>query len=123
VYSYGWSEESHLDDGSKVLPVDEVLRLHVQVPELAGTHRVVLGVELVKALERLSSLQEEEGGRKGGRRQDKEIGNHCQSAHLGYNYRPYPRRRRWVSRRENRLSRSSEKGRRFDPPVCHLYCT
>ena len=46
-----------LDDGGKVLSVDLVLRLHVQVTQLAGSHGVVLGVELVKTLEGLSALQ------------------------------------------------------------------
>lgn len=34
-----------------------VLRLHVQVTQLTGSHGVVFGVELVKALEGLSALQ------------------------------------------------------------------
>ena len=42
-----------------------VLSLHVQVTQLAGTHGVVLGIELVEALEGLSALMTEVGRRFG----------------------------------------------------------
>lgn len=45
-----------LDDGGKVLAIDVVLRLEVQITQLAGSHGVVLGIELVEALEGLSAL-------------------------------------------------------------------
>lgn len=48
--------KTDLDDGGKVLSVDVVLRLEVQITQLAGSHRVVLGIELVEALEGLSAL-------------------------------------------------------------------
>lgn len=50
------SVRADLDDGGKVLAVDVVLRLEVQITQLAGSHRVVLGIELVEALEGLSAL-------------------------------------------------------------------
>lgn len=50
------SGRADLDDGGKVLAVDVVLRLEVQITQLAGSHGVVLGIELVEALEGLSAL-------------------------------------------------------------------
>lgn len=52
----GFRAKTDLDDGGKVLSVDVVLRLEVQITQLAGSHRVVLGIELVEALEGLSAL-------------------------------------------------------------------
>lgn len=52
----GFRAKADLDDGGKVLPVDVVLCLEVQITQLAGSHRVVLGIELVEALEGLSAL-------------------------------------------------------------------
>lgn len=52
----GFHVKTDLDDGGKVLSVDVVLRLEVQITQLAGSHRVVLGIELVEALEGLSAL-------------------------------------------------------------------
>jgi len=49
--------DADLDDGGKVLSTDVVLCLHVQVTQLTGADRVVLGVELIETLEGLSSLQ------------------------------------------------------------------
>lgn len=51
------SFHSDLDDGGEVLSPDVVLCLHVQVTQLTGSHWVVLGVEFIKTLEGLSSLQ------------------------------------------------------------------
>lgn len=48
---------SHLDNGSKVLAIDSVLRLQIEVTQLAGTHGVVLVIELVKALKCLPPLE------------------------------------------------------------------
>lgn len=48
--------KTDLDDGSKIFAVDVVLRLEVQITQLAGSHGVVLGIELVEALEGLSAL-------------------------------------------------------------------
>lgn len=45
-----------LDDGGEVLSVDVVLCLHVKVTQLAGSHWVVLCIELVETLEGLSAL-------------------------------------------------------------------
>ena len=50
-------KETDLDDGGKVLSTDVVLCLQVQVTQLTGSHRVVLGVEFIKTLESLSTLQ------------------------------------------------------------------
>lgn len=50
----------HLNDSSKVFPIDVVLCLHVEVTKLAGTHWVVLGIKLVKTLEGLSALMKAE---------------------------------------------------------------
>lgn len=54
---YSFSTEADLDDGGEVLSTDVVLCLHVQVTQLTGSDRVVLGVEFVETLEGLSSLQ------------------------------------------------------------------
>lgn len=51
------SPYSHLDDGSKVLAIDSILRLQIEVTQLAGTHGVVLVIELVKALKCLPPLE------------------------------------------------------------------
>lgn len=48
---------SYLDDGSKVLAIDSIFRLQIEITQLAGTHRVVLGIELVKALKCLPPLK------------------------------------------------------------------
>lgn len=48
----------YLDDGSKILAVDGVLCLQVEVPQLTGPHGVVLVIELVKALECLPALEQ-----------------------------------------------------------------
>lgn len=50
------SIRTDLDDGGKVFTIDVVLRLEVQITQLAGSHGVVLGIELVEALEGLSAL-------------------------------------------------------------------
>lgn len=50
-------EETDLDDCGKVFSVDVIFCLQVQITQLAGSHRVVLGVELVETLEGLSALQ------------------------------------------------------------------
>lgn len=55
-FSAAFVRKTDLDDGGKVLSVDVVLRLEVQITQLAGSHRVVLGIELVEALEGLSAL-------------------------------------------------------------------
>ena len=46
----------HLDETCKVLSFDVVVGLQVNLSQLAGSHGVVLGVELVEAVKRLSSL-------------------------------------------------------------------
>lgn len=58
--------ETNLDDGGKVLSIDVVLCLQVQVTQLTGSYGVVLGIELIKTLEGLSTLQRKE--RKQGRK-------------------------------------------------------
>ena len=46
----------YLNQASKVFSVDVVVCLQVDFSQLAGPDRVVFGVELVKAVKRLSSL-------------------------------------------------------------------
>lgn len=48
---------SYLDDGSKVFTIDGVFCLQVEVTEFTGTHGVVLSIEFVKALKRLTPLE------------------------------------------------------------------
>lgn len=48
----------HLNDSGKVFSSNVVLSLHIKVTQLTGPHRVVLGIELIKALKGLSALQE-----------------------------------------------------------------
>lgn len=47
---------THLDHASKVLSPQVVFSFQIQVPKLTGPHRVVLGVELVKAVKCLAAL-------------------------------------------------------------------
>lgn len=54
---YSFCVKTNLDDGGEVLSIDVVLCLHVQITQLTGSHRVVLGVELIETLEGLSALQ------------------------------------------------------------------
>lgn len=49
--------KTNLDDGGKILSIDLVLCLEVQVTQLTGSHGIVLGIELIKALEGLSTLR------------------------------------------------------------------
>lgn len=51
--------EGHLDETRKIFSFDVVVRLQVNLPQLTGSHWVVFGVELVKAMKCLSSLGEE----------------------------------------------------------------
>lgn len=46
----------YLDNGSKVLSINMILSLHIQITQLTGPHWVVFGIELVKALEGLPAL-------------------------------------------------------------------
>lgn len=55
---------TNLDDGGKVLSIDVVLCLQVQVTQLTGSYGVVLGIELIKTLECLSTLQKKEEKKK-----------------------------------------------------------
>lgn len=48
----------HLDETCKVLSPDVVVSLQVDLSKLASAHWVVLGIELVKTVEGLSSLEE-----------------------------------------------------------------
>lgn len=49
--------ETNLNDCGKVLSIDVILCLQVQVTQLTGSYWVVLGVELIETLEGLSTLQ------------------------------------------------------------------
>ena len=49
----------YLNQASKVFSVDVVVCLQVDFSQLAGPDRVVFGVELVKAVERVSVLRGE----------------------------------------------------------------
>ena len=51
--------EPHLDDVGKVFPLDVVVRLDEDLPQDRLSDGVVLGVELVKAVERVSVLRGE----------------------------------------------------------------
>lgn len=48
----------HLDETCKVFSIDVVVCFQENLPQFAGSHRVVLGVELVKPVKCLSSLEE-----------------------------------------------------------------
>lgn len=50
-------ELTHLDHPSKVLASQVVFSFQIQVTQLTGPHRVVFGVELVKAMECLPALE------------------------------------------------------------------
>lgn len=54
---YSINIETDLNDGGKVLSTKVVLCLQIQVTQLTGSYGVVLGIELIEALEGLSSLQ------------------------------------------------------------------
>lgn len=48
----------HLDEACKVLSLDVVVCFQVDLSQLAGSHRVVFGVELVEAMKCLPPLRE-----------------------------------------------------------------
>lgn len=52
-----WCEEPDFNNGGKIFSVDVIFCLQVQVTQLTGSHGVVLGIEFVKTLEGLSTLQ------------------------------------------------------------------
>lgn len=49
----------YLDHTSKIFTTNIVLSLQIQVPQLTGTNWIVLGIEFVKSMECLTSLEEE----------------------------------------------------------------
>lgn len=51
------SEEPDFNNGGKIFSVDVVFCLQVEVTQLTGSHGVVLGIEFIKTLEGLSTLQ------------------------------------------------------------------
>lgn len=53
-----FSVDPDFNNGGKIFSIDVVFRLQVQVTQLTGSHRVVLGIEFIKTLEGLSALQE-----------------------------------------------------------------
>lgn len=52
-----FSEEPDFNNGGKIFSVDVVFCLQVEVTQLTGSHGVVLGIEFIKTLEGLSTLQ------------------------------------------------------------------
>lgn len=48
---------SNLDDCGKVFTIDGIFSLEVEITQLACTHWIILGIELVKALESLATLE------------------------------------------------------------------
>lgn len=49
----------YLDHTSKIFTTNVVLGFQIQVPQLTGTNWIVLGIEFVKSMKRLTTLQEE----------------------------------------------------------------
>lgn len=50
------SQRGYLNETCKVLSLDEVVSFQVDLPQLTGSHRVVLRVKLIKAVKGLSPL-------------------------------------------------------------------
>lgn len=48
--------DSDFNNGGKIFSIDVVFCLQVQVTQLTGSHRVVLGIEFIKTLKGLSAL-------------------------------------------------------------------
>lgn len=51
------NHKTYLNDPGKIFSINVVVRFQVDFPKLAGSNRVVLGVEFIKSMESLSSLE------------------------------------------------------------------
>lgn len=48
---------SNLNDGSKILAIDGIFSLQVDITQFTGPYWVIFGIEFIKALEGLAALQ------------------------------------------------------------------
>lgn len=59
LYSWRSLTPTYLDHTSKIFTTSVVLSFQIQVPQLTGTNWIVLGIEFVKSMKRLTTLEEE----------------------------------------------------------------